>query len=109
MRLVRNLGHFHNFKANHPKFWLRIRSDNSEESDWDKESIQSLFEDIFEKTCKARFPFEFENNDTNLPLLMVYNAFAHFKSEGIKSITVPYGKDLCTIEGSKVTLKSGSK
>ena len=106
VRFVRNLGYLHNFKANHPKFLLRIRFNNSEESGWDKESIQSLFEDIFEKTCKARFPIEFEKSDSNLPLLMVYNAFAHLKSEGAKSITVPYGKKLCTIEGSKVTLKS---
>ena len=109
VRFVRNLGYLHNFKANHPKFWLRIRSDNSEESDWDKKSIQSLFENIFEKTCKARFPFEFENSDTNLPLLMVYNAFAHFKSEEVKSIVVPYGKKQYKIEELKVTLKSGSK
>ena len=107
--LIRNLGHLHNFKANHPKLLLRIRSNNSEKSGWDKESIQSLFEEIFEKTCKARFPIEFEKSDADLPLLMVYNAFVHFKAEGVKSITVPYGKKQCTIEEAKVTLKSGSK
>ena len=109
VRLIRNLGHFHNFKANHPKFWLKISSNGNEESDYDKESIQTMFENIFEKTCKARFPYEFEKSDSNLPLLMVYNAFAYFKSEGAKNITVSYGNKQCKIEESKVTLKTGSK
>ena len=108
-RLVRNLGYFHSFKANHPKFLLKIHSNGNGKSDWDKENIQRLFENIFEKTCKARFPIEFENRDADLPLLMVYNAFAHLKSKGVKSITVSYGMKLCTIDGSKVTLNSGYK
>ena len=105
---IRNLGHLHNFKANHSKFLVKIRSNDNNEFDYDKESIQNLFEDIFEKTCKARFPYEFENENADVPLLMVYNAFTHWITNGLKSITVPYGKKLCKINDSKIILKSSS-
>ena len=71
------------------------------------EQIVKVFKNIFEKTCIARVPYKIEDEEWNIPALMLYNALLHIHANNLSDLTIFYESKQWLFKTSSLQIISG--